>query len=217
MNDSAQAVYTNAVCLPFLNLSLDELQELFELNGIPITNETSTTLTVAAGVHVIGTATTPALPTDLIEIQQLWESTSGLNQWTPMIKKEFLPHYLEDGTTISMFLIWAWEKGSIQLIAANAANDLKLDYTANMFNTPIVIGAINTDLPFTNIKTYLEYKTAALCAMFIAENLDRALALDSLAGTALSRSLGIPIKGMQSIVTRRRPFRHSFKHRGVNY
>ncbi len=92
-----------------------------------------------------------------------------------------------------------------------------MDYTANMFNTPILIGNIGVNLPFTNVKTYLEYKTAALCAMFIAENESRAVALDSLTGTALSRALGIPIKGMQSIVTRRRPFRHSFKHRGTSY
>ncbi len=63
----------------------------------------------------------------------------------------------------------------------------------------------------------MEYKTAAFCAMFMAENPQRATSLDSLAEGALTRSLGIPIKGMQSITTRRRPFRHSFKHRGVSY
>jgi hypothetical protein len=218
MNDSSQSQYTNAVCLPFLNLALDELQELFEINGIPVTNETSAPpITLTAGVNRLGFDTTPSLPTDLIEIQQLWESTSGLNKWTPMVKKEFIPHYLEDNTTISMFLIWAWEHGSINLIPSNADNDIKIDYTANMFNTPIPIANISINLPFTNVKTYLEYKTAALCAMFIAENESRAIALDSLTGTALSRALGIPIKGMQSIVTRRRPFRSSYKRRGVSY
>ncbi len=217
MNDSAQTQYTNTVCLPFLNLALDELQEIYEQNGLPITNESSAAITIPAGVSRIGFDTTPALPSDLIEIQQLWESTTGLNQWTPMIKKEFLPNYLLDNTTISMFLIWDLEHGRVKLIAANQSNDLKIDYTGSIFNTPILIKDINVNLPFTNIKTYLEYKTTALCAMFIAENETRAGALDSLAGTALNRALGIPIKGMQSVVTRRRPFRHSFKHRGVSY
>ncbi len=217
MNDSSQTQYTNTVCLPFLNLSLDELQETFELNSIPVTNETSTAITIPANTASVSPITVPALPTDLIEIQQLWESPTGLNQWTPMDKKEFIPHYLEDNTTISQFLIWAWEQGAIRLIPANSIIDLKLDYTASMFATPILAGAINVDLPFTNVKTYLEYKTAALCALFIAENPDRAQALDGLAGTALSRSLGIPIKGAQSIVTRRRPFRASFKRRGTSF
>jgi hypothetical protein len=217
MNDPSQTLYTNAVCLPYLNLSLDELQELFELNDIPVTKETSAAITIKAGINKIGFDTTPALPSDLIEISEIWESTSGLNKWTPMVKKEFIPHYLQDNTLISQFFIWTLEHGRVRLIAANADNDLKIDYIASMFNTPIQIKDVNVNLPFTNVKTYLEYKTAALCAMFIAENQSRAMALDSLTGTALIRALGIPIKGMQSVVTRRRPFRHSFKHRGVNY
>src|SRR6266851_4896674 len=107
MNDYTQSQYTNTACLPFFNLALDELQELFELNGIPITNNTSAIITLAAGINILGIDTTPALPSDFIETQQLWESPTGLNKWTPMIKKEFIPHYLEDGTTISQFLIWA--------------------------------------------------------------------------------------------------------------
>ena len=223
MNDFAQTQYTNDVCLPFLNLALDELQEVFELNSIPITNEhTPAVITIPAAIPgqinvQVGFNTSPALPADLIEIQEMWESWTGLNQWQPMVKKEFIPHYLEDGHSISQFLIWSWEHGQVNLIAANMAIDLKLDYTSTMFATPILIGNIGMNLPFTNIGTYLDYKTAALCAMFIAENPERAQALDSLAGTALQRALGIPVKGMQSIVTRRRPFRQSFKHRGVSY
>ena len=221
MNDYTQSKYNNTACLPMLNLALDELQETFELNGIPVTNETSAAITIPSNpakiVVDIGFDTSPALPSDLIEIQQLWESPTGLNQWTRVIKMEFVPNYLKDGVQISQFLIWALEKGRIKLLMANQLNDLKIDYTASMFNTPIQIKDVNVNLPFTNVKTYLEYKTAALCAMFIAENESRAMALDSTAGTALSRSLGIPIKGMQSITTRRRPFRHSYKHRGVSY
>ena len=218
MNDSAQSRYNNTTCLPYFNLALDILQEVFELNGIPITNEhTPGVIAIPAGVFNIGVATTPALPFDLIEIQQLWESPSGLNQWSPMTKREFIPHYLENGVPTSIFGIWSWEGGFIRLIAANADIDLKLDYTSNMFNTPIDISAINTNLAFTNIKTYLEFETAALCAMFIAENTERFMSLNNFAADALSRALGIPIKGMQSILTRRMPFRASYKRRGTRF
>ena len=217
MNDSAGAVYTNTVCLPFFNLSLDELQELFELNEIPITYDTSAAIKIPAGVFRLGFDTTPAFPSNLIEIQQLWESPSGLNRWTPVTRKEVISHALENNTSISQFLIWEYEGGRINLLPANSDIDLKIDYIGSLFNTPILIKDIDVNLPFTNVKTYLEYKTGALCAMFIAENESRAVALDSLAGTALSRALGIPIKGMQSVVTRRRPFRSSFKRRGTSY
>ena len=220
MNDSVQSVYNNVACLPMLNLALDELQETYELNGIPTTNETSAAITIQSNNRItteLGFDTNPALPSDLIEIQQLWESPTGLNQWTPVDKRDFIPNYYKDGTQISQFLIWCLEKGRVKVLTANQSNDLKIDYTASLFNTPILIKDVGVNLPFTNVKTYLEYKTAALCAMFIAENETRAAALDGSAGMALNRALGIPIKGMQSIVTRRRPFRHSFKHRGVNY
>ena len=222
MNDYAQTQYTNTVCLPFLNLALAELQEIFELNGLPIANEESAIITIpfvaspAPLIVKVGFDTVPSLPTDLIEIQELWESPSGINQWTPIDKREFLPKFLLDSTQISQFLVWAWEQGRINLIAANQPNDLRLDYTANMFNLPISIENIGVNLPFTNIGTYLDYKTAALAAMFIAENPERAGALDSLAGTALNRAIGIPVKGMQSIVTRRKPFRFSHKQRGTS-
>jgi len=215
MNDASQSLYTNTVCLPLFNLSLDELQEVFELNGIPVTNETSAVIAIPAGVNRLGHDTTPALPSDLIEVKQLFESQSGQDNWTRVDKKEFLPHQY-DNVQMSYFQFWALEGGRIKLLPANSNLDLKIDYTASMFNTPILIKDINVNLPFTNIKTYLEYKTAAMCAMFIAENETRALALDSLATKALDRAMGIPIKGMQSVVTRRRPFRSGYKSRGLN-
>lgn len=218
MNDSAQTNYTNTAILPMFNLALDVLQENFELNGLPITKRTtSAPITIKAGVGRLGFDTTPALPADLIDIQQLWESPSGLNIWTEMVQKDFLPHYDEDGTQLSQFLIWAWESQRIILIPANQDNDLKIDYIGNIFGTPILIANIEVNLPFTNIKTYLEFETAAMCALFIAENPSRAQELDTLAGQAISRTMGIQVKGMQSTVVRRRPFRYSYKRRGTAY
>lgn len=217
MNDTAQTVYTNAACLPYLNMAMRILQEQFELNDIPVTHRTSAAIVVPTGYSSIGFDTTPALPSNLIEIEQLWESTSGLNQWIPMVRKDFLPHYLQDNTAISQFLIWAWMNNRIELIAANSPNDLKLDYIASLFINPIKIANIDVDIPLINVQTTLEFKTASLCAIFIAENETRAVALNGEAVEALSRSLGIPIKGMQTVITRRRPFRSSFKRRGISY
>ena len=212
MNDTAQTVYTDVACLPYLNMALQELQEHFELNNVPVTNDTSALLNVVAGVFVIGAATTPALPTDLIEIQQLWESSEGQNQWIPMTRMEFLPHYLEN-TTVSQFQYWAWMEQEIKLLPANIDIDLKIDYVKSLF-VPIVIGGINTNLPIMNALTYLGYKTAALCSQFIGENPTRAAELNALTITALDRTLGISTKGRQAINTRRRPFMAAYKTRG---
>ncbi len=213
MNDTAQTIYTDAACLPYLNMALNELQEIFEQNNIGATDDTSAIITVPAGTTVISFSSTPAIPADLIEIRGLWESISGANNFVPMTRREYLSVALT-GSIINQFVIFAWNEQQIKVPEANADIDLKIDYIKSIFATPILIGAIATDLPTINIKTYLGYKTAALCASFIAENPTRAQSLETFAENALSRLLSISAKGGQGISTRRRPFRSGFKTRG---
>lgn len=212
MNDTAQTLYTNAAVLPYLNLALDDLQEIFQHNNVPVTNEESSIITVPAGIDTIGFGTTPALPSDLVEIQNLWERSSGVIPFIPMTRREFIPRSHED-QSITQFLWYAWRDQEIKVIAATAANDIKIDYIQNIFNTPIAIGDIDVNLPIVNVKQYLNYATASLCAMFIAENETRSNHLDALATRALDRELGIPTKGRQSITTRRQPFMASYRRR----
>ncbi len=215
LNDTAQLVYTDAAVLPYLNMALDDLQEEFELNNIPITNEVSGILTpITAGVTVVSFTSSPvALPSDLIEIQQLYERSTGIIPWIPMRKVEFLPLGRED-QNITQFLIWAWVDQEIRLIEATASIDLKMDYIKNIFSTPITIGNVGVNITVLNIKQYLGYHTAALCAEFIGENKTRADALEIKAQQALERELGIPIKGGQAITTKRQPFMGSYRRRG---
>jgi len=217
-NDTAQTRYNNASCMPYFNMALRDLQEEFELNNIPVTNEASAVLSVAAasvpGIIVIAySATTPVLPSNLVEIQQLWESDSGQDNWSPVGKKTFLPHNLE-GTLVSKFRLWAWIDDEIHLLASLQANDLKLDYIKKLFAT-ITVDTAGSDLgtKFDRAFSYLGYRTAALCSMFIGENETRAAALQSEAEKSLTTTMGISIKGSQSIPNRRRPFRSGYKSR----
>lgn len=212
MNDSVRSVYTDEVCLPYLNMALSELQEYYELNNVPVTNHQSAIITVPHGVSVVGYNTTPALPTNLIEIQSLYESEVGENAWALMSPKNFI-HQTKD--QISAFIVYSWMNNELHLIACNRDNELKIDYVASIFPEELLIGQINTDFPFRNIKSYLSYKTAALMAKYIGENQTRSDELNQLAQLALDRTLGISTKSRQSILTRRRPFRAAFKSRGM--
>jgi hypothetical protein len=213
-NDTAQAVYTDAAVLPYFNMALRDLQEEFELNDIPVTYETSALINIPAGTVVLTFGGSPAIPTDLIEIKKLWESVEGQNNWIPMVRKDFLPHQLEV-SDVSSFLVWAWIDNEIHLPESNQDNDLKIDYIKSLFGT-ILIAAINTELgaKYKNIFSYLGYRTAALCSMFIGENETRAQALQDEAAEAINKSMGISIKGKQAIFTRRKPFRYGYKTRG---
>lgn len=221
MNDPAQSEYTNAKLLPFLNMARNELQEVFELNEIPVTHETSEIINVLEGETAITFAPDPPivgvdyLPSDLVEINRLWMSQEGQNNWVPITKKEYLTQdELSNNSEVSYFLVWAWMNQEIRLLPANVDLDVKIDYIKYLFAI-LEEADLSDDITLINVATTLQYRVAALAAEFLAENITRANSLNANASSALDRSLGISTKGKQSIMTRRRPFRASWKRRGI--
>lgn len=212
MNDQDRAVYSDTVLLPYLNIALSELQEVYELNNIPVTSVSSATIAVPANTSLIGYSTVPALPADLVEIQEMWESQTGQNLWTPVTKKEYLTASILGNVSLTMFGVWAWLDQQVNVRAAINAIDIRFDYIQNLF-AELTIGLVGTTNPIVNTDTFFQYRTAALAAEFIEENLTRADKLNMYGVSGLERSLGISIKGKQAIAIRRRPFRAAFKRR----
>jgi hypothetical protein len=216
MNDVAKTAYTYTAMQPYLNMALDELQESFQLNNIPIYNATTASIIIPVGTKAInavdgpGVGTTPLLPADIIEIQGMYERLSGSNDpYIPMVPREFLPHALDDLPTEAL-QYYSYQGQRILFIGALTPRDVKIDYikaiiTADTIPTT-VIGVIDA-------KSFLYYRTAALCSQFIGENATRAAELNSNAVMSLDRVTGIGVKGKQSIQTRRRPFMSAYKRR----
>lgn len=211
MNDSAKAVYTYDAQLPYLNMALLELREKYELNNIPVTETSSEEIEVAAGETEItfGATTSPALPDDLVEPQQLWEKNSGIDPYIPMTRLDYLPHYLA-GTPTNQFIYWVWQDQKIKLMPSTADNTIKIDYIKQLFMDVVDEG---TQINVINAQSFLQYRTAGLCAEFIERNITSANAMNAYAALALDRALGIGVKGKQAIQSRRRPFRQAFKRR----
>lgn len=217
MNDTAQYQYTNENVLPYLNIAMRDLMEIFEVANVQYTNATSEILNIPAGTREIGpSGGPPQLPSGLIEIQNVWERQAGIDPWIPMSRKEFLPYY-EEGVEISQFLVFVYNEGKIQVLPANQDNDLKIDFIKNMFNLPININQMAMQMPFNLCQSYLEYRGAQLCSMYIGENPTRAEQLGMDAQLAIDRALSIYAKGRQAINTRRRPFRSSYKSRSGSW
>ena len=207
-NDAAKSIVTYAVQIPYVNVALDELQETMELNNVPMTNEVSSILAVTVGITDIGGSTGPALPADLIEIQGAYERMTGSNEdFQIMSKVEFLPPFV---VTVEALIYWAWTDQTIQFLGATTNRDVRLNYIGAVL-APIT--ASSTPITLFNAKSFLAYRTAALLSEFVGENKTRADELNSFAGAALDRFLGINTKGRQSIATRRRPFMSSYKVR----
>lgn len=217
MNDAAKTTYTYVAQLPYLNMAFDELQEAFALNNIPVTDETTAVIVISVGTKLIrpvdgiGSGAAPNLPTDLIEIQGLYERLSGSNDpFVPMTQREFLPHALDD-LPVEALQYWTWEGQQIRFIGATTPRDVKIDYIKSLF--PDGLTDQNTIIGLINAKSFLYYRTAALCSQFIGENKTRADDLNSFALLAIDRVVGLAVKGKQSIMTRRRPFMGAYKRR----
>lgn len=214
LNDVDGDIYNDAALQPMLQVCIQEISENYELNGMAKTNNTSAIIEVDAGVERIGftgDTSPPNLPDDLVEIEQLWYSPRDQNTWYAMSKRMFLPHYLNT-TDINPLTIWAWYKERINLMVSNADNDIKIDYIQTLFPD---IQNENTQLVLVNGRTVLEYRTAALAAEFVGENMTRADKLNLFAGPAMDRLLGIGTKATQVMPVRRRPFRAGFKSRRI--
>ena len=212
LNDTARTVYTYTAVLPYLQIALQELQEHFELNNIPATQLSSALINIPAGVTqiIFNGIGVPTLPDDMIEPQQLWEREEGVDPYIPMGRRDYIPHNFE-GTLTGKFSFYTWENNIIKFLPANRDNDIKIDYIKTIF-TPLVDE--NSLINCINAATFLEYRSAALCAEFIERNQASANSLNQYAILALDRATGIGVKGKQTILTRRRPFRAGFKKRG---
>src|SRR5258706_2303739 len=124
MNDSLKTVYTYAAQMPYLNIALNELEEHFQLNNIPVTNKTSATITVPARITEIsafdgvGVGVAPTYPQELVEIQGIYERLAGTSDsFILVVKRDFLPHAL-DNSPASSLQYWIWENQKIKFIGA---------------------------------------------------------------------------------------------------
>lgn len=216
MNDAAKTSYTNVAMLPYFNIALDELQETFAQNNIPVTNSgTSPAITVPIGTKVLGPqdgigASLPALPSDFIQAQGLYERLAGSQDpYIPMVKREFLPHALDDLPTEAL-QYWTYEGQQIRFVGALTTREIKIDYIKSLFPN----GLTSSDpIGLVNCNSFLYYRTAAICSHFVGENDTRAGQLNEFATMAIDRVISLNVKGKQNIQTRRRPFMSAYKRR----
>jgi hypothetical protein len=213
MNDPAKTDYTYVAQLPYLNMAIDELVENLEESNSSPTNQTSAVISLPKGssqLTPIESVVSPHYPMDLVEIQSIGERDTGTeNQFITLGRRDFLQSF----EPTNSLLYWSWQDQTIKFNpkGATLAKDIQINYVrqaiVQALNETSIIGTINA-------RSYLSYKTAALCAMFIGENETRAGVLESQAEKAIERLTSINNKGRQQMITRRRPFRASFKAYG---
>lgn len=214
-NDANKTSYTDAVMIPYLNMALQELQEIYELNNVPVTSSASAVMDIPAGITRIRFSPTPPimgesyLPDDLIEPQILWQRGYNNDPYVPMVRVNQLDLGLS-GTEINQFYNYVWQSQEIRFQPANQINQVKMTYVKNLFTK---VTSATDSLPIINAATFLQFRTAAMLAQYIGEDDVRAGNLNGGASLGLDRIVGIGTKGRQAIFIRRRPFRQGYKQR----
>ena len=204
LNDQIGQVFTFAVQKPYINIAIRELREVMEANNVSMTNAVETGILIPAGTTEINPVNMPA---DLIEIQQLLERVQGSGtDYIAMRRMEFLPSIV---TQIAYLVFWTYQDQKVKFIGATSDIELKMNYVADRM--PLINNEVDR-IALINCDSFLQYRTAGLCAQFIGENKERADDLNSYAVLALDRFLLVNVKGKQSIFVRRRPFNASLKN-----
>jgi hypothetical protein len=166
MNDPAKTDYTYAAQLPYLNMAIDELVEQLEESNVSPTNQTSVAILLPFGSNKLSpveSLTPPYYPDDLIEIQEVGERASGSSDvFLALSRREFLQSF----PVTTSLLFWCWEDQMIKFNPSGATGDreIQLRYVGQSISQATdatsVIGTINA-------RSFLSYKTAALCSQFI--------------------------------------------------
>lgn len=211
LNDTAMTIFNFTNQLPYFRLAYNEMEELLELNNIPISNKSVANIVIGLGMTDIGGPTGPPLPLELIEIQELFEKTNGTSEnFVPMDRVDFLPN-LDVPTQSLNYYTFNQQFIEFLSVGATSVRLIRINYVAA--NLPNIVDE-KTNVPIFNGKTFLAYRTAALCANYIGENETRATYLNGEAQLAIDRFLGINTKSRQNMPARRRPFRAAWKRRG---
>lgn len=200
-------LFTPAAQMAYLNMALAELRESLEQYNVQLTNSTTTTLVVLAGVVQL---TQSQLPLDLISIQNLQERDNGQTSedWQDMQRCEFLPGFTVQTTSL---VYWQYANQQLNFIGATSDRQLRMEYIADKL--PKIIDP-SDPINLINAQSFLNYRCAALCAEFIGENQTRAETLNSSAQASLDRFLQINMKDKQVFPARRRPFLAGYRGRG---
>lgn len=211
LNDRSGQKYTNDVLVTFTQDAQDELEDALMEIGSELFGETSADIAVPAGTVAIGyTGGPPVLPSNLVEIRDVYEKASGANaaNYSLMgLAQVLTPGVL--GPTLDEYL---WEDQKVKFLGATVARDIRILYRKGFpaITDPADAAQI---IPYNGAASFMAYKISALAAELIMQNHTRALILHQSAEVALDRALNIRTRQTQGAPARRRAWNRNTRRR----
>ena len=205
LNDFSQRMWQKSLLIQFLKEAHRELQLELQINGIPVIKKKAAVITVPA-VNLstwTGELNLPTQPNDIIEPIECWERRTGdtnENNWDLMIQKSWVP----EQQPIEDLVYWNWVGEVIKFLGATTSNDVKLYYNGGI---PIPVSDDDV-MGFINAESYIAPRLAALAAQSIGAQ-QTYQRLSMIAKERLEQILQYNVLAEQSLVVRRKPYRHS--------
>lgn len=198
LNDDGAINWPDAQLLPKLQEAHKELMMELQLAGIPVINEVSAVMTVAAGETDLSLSVD--YPTDMITPIELKERLVGEpNQYfVPMTKVDFIPNIEQD----TRLIWWCWRTEKILLLGALNAVEVELRYRRTL-PTPT---KLTDSVDFLFAELFLSRRIASL-AYASAGSYERANAWAQDAQTQLSKIIRMNVnKDLQALPAKRQPY-----------
>lgn len=200
LNDSAKELYTYAKQLPHLRRANEFLENLLISCGVSIQRRGGVTITVVAAPGPIDLSNIVGYPSDMLLPINVLGRRDSSDVWIPITETAWEP----DIPATSSIDFWSFHDGVIFIPGVTASRELKINYWRQL--SAIVSEGSNEEI--SGSKTYLEAKTAELCARYIGQN--REIADDLLnieVAPAQDLLEGIYIKNTQGTRARRMRFK----------
>lgn len=195
LNDTAKALYTYAVQLPYLRMAQEELEQHLVLNEVPMTLIDETVIPVAVGADEL------VLPSNFFIPIKIEDRKSGTTHFRPAREVRLVNE--NSSQSADGIYTWDFRRNIVNFVAPTSARDVRLIYWAFF---PAIADENTGDLA-VGAKNTLSFRTAALSARYIGGNVDRSTELNIEAAAARDLLLGIFVKNSQALTAKRRPFR----------
>lgn len=195
LNDATQKLFNYTAQLPFLKLSMRDLDQDLTLIGNPLNMISEDEIPVAIGALAL------TLPDDFFLPLALQEKGSSDTYYVNMSEKTDIS--LLDATQSSTLVYWDFRHNDINFIGSTEARTVKLVYWRQL--TELVDE--NSLSEVSGAQNLLAFRTASLCARHIGGNKAKAddLMVEYIA--AMDRIESLTVKNNQGLRKRRRPFR----------
>ncbi len=196
LNDAAKVTFGYTILLGKLQIAWEDLQnKLAEHGASIIKHKTSSAISIAAHAKDV-----TSYPADFLSPIDLYERAVGAtdDDWTPMSEQDFLPNRTES----DQLQDWSWNGDEINFVGCTENREIKMDYLGQI----AAITSENSAIPVTGSLNFLAYRTAAIQAAILKNDLAGSLASE--AGAALQTFLNTRAKQRQGLPVRRKPYRY---------